>query len=417
VNARAAPVLVLLALGSLSGCLGDEAPRPALRGFTALYELDDGMRLELRLDGPRDLLGPDGHVRAAYTLASRWDPSQDAVTTWSNEDLDASLRVVRHEGCFVWNEEHGCGHERISFQLWSEHPGWGIGLPLRLPSERHGDLLRVADPHAAEDDLADNYYEYKPGELWPQRHVRASHEFDYKHTSFRLVSVEPGEILEGAVEWPVPPQPEDVSHAMAPGDLFPDADKPFLPLPFTVQEAVEALRADAAGRRNLEGGCIVEVQHFSRPDPERPLPIPPLSLETEEGTVWLDTFDAAGVPHPWTVSRVRDAFGTQSFQVQAVDQSGTVMPSFSCSDRAQAIVGAEAFLAMIPTGLGRAEVSSFSARWWRSYEDEGLASLQFTQAWYPEGGHYRSATMDASTGWWLEFAYLPGEGLDQEQNG
>lgn len=408
--ARALPLLALLALASMAGCLGADE-RPPLRSFAAVYERDDGMRFEVRLDGPRDVLGPDGQVRAAYTLASRWDPSQDAVTTWTNEDLDAALRVVRHEGCFVWNEEHGCGHERISFQVWSEHPGWGVGLPLRLPSERHGDLVRVADPHAAADDLADNYYEYKAGELWPQRHVRASHEFDYEHTSFRLVSVEPGEILEGAVEWPAVPE---APHAAAFDELFPGADTPFLDLPFTVAEAVQALRSDPEAGPWLEGGCISSVEHFSRFRDGSTLPLPPLSPQSQ-GDLRLGVVNAQGVEANWIVHRMRDTLGEESFQVEG--GSGSTHSRFQCAGRAAPLVPVQAFLDKVPAGLDRSEDQSFFVRWWRLPDDTGLAQASYEVQWYPASGHYRSATMDASTGWWLEFTYLPGEGLDPEQNG
>jgi hypothetical protein len=409
--ARAVPLLALLALGALAGCL-DDVDRPPLRSFTAVYEQDDGMRFEVRLDGPRDLLGPDGQVRAAYTLASRWAPPQDAVTTWSNEDLDASLRVVRHEGCFVWTDGHGCGHEHIDFRVWSDHPGWGVGLPLRLPAERHGDLLRVADPQAADDDLAESYYEYKPGELWPQRHVRASADFDYEHTTFRLVSVEPGEVLAGAVDWPMAPRP---AHAAAPDELFPGADAPLFDLPFTVAEAVEALRSDPEGGRWLEGGCISSIYHDSRFRDGSTLPLPPLSPQSQ-GDLQLGVIDAQGVEADWVVRRVRDTFGEETYEVESGGR-GSRHSEFPCMDRAAPRIPLSEFLDRVPADLARSESIAFHLRWYRLHDSAGLAQASYEVQWNAEGGHYRSATMDASTGWWLEFTYLPGEGLDPEQNG
>jgi hypothetical protein len=408
---RVSLLLALLGLASFAGCLGEDVPRPPLRGFTAVYERDDGMRVQVKLDGPRDVLAPDGQVRPAYTLSSRWDPSQDAVTTWSNEDLDATLRVVRHEGCFVWSDDHSCQHERIDFRVFSEHPGWGVGLPLRLPAERHGDRIRVADPLAASDDLADNYYEYKPGELWPQRHVRASKDFEYEHESFRLVSVEPGADLSGAVEWPAVPTPP---HAAAHDELFPGADTPFLDLPFTVTEAVEALRSDPDGGPWLDGGCISSVSHHAWPRDGSSLPLPPLSPQSQ-GDLSLGAMTASGVEGSWLVRRVRDTLGKESYEVEP--GAGSWHSSFSCPDRAAPLVPVQEFLDRVPAGLARSDSQSFFVRWWRMPESTGLAQASYEVQWHVETGHYRSATMDASTGWWLEFTYLPGEGLDPEQNG
>lgn len=401
-------VVAVLAGLPLAGCLGDGGDRPVLRTFTAVYESQDGTRTELRLDGPYDLLGPDGEVRPAYTLAYRGADRADAE--WSHEDLDATLRVVRHEGCYII-DVNGCMHERIDFRPWSDHASWGIGLPLRLPVEGHGDLVRVADPNADPEDLADVYYEYRVGELWPQRYLRESKDFGLEHEVFRLVSVIPGEPLSGAAVWPVMPAATQAAPLDA---LFPGSGEPFLDLPFTVTEAVAALRNDPEGAQALDGGCIVGVQHFPHWGgtlAPLSLPPPPSLFPTNEGDLYLSTVDSAGVHGQWVVRLVRDALGAESFEVES--SGGTWHTGFTCQDRAAPEIPASVFLAQVPATLTRGDRQSFTMDWWRHPDKDGLAQASYGVQWFPEdGGHYRSATMDAATGWWLGFSYLPGEGMD-----
>lgn len=399
--------VAFLVLLPLAGCLGGD-DRPPLRSFTATYLMSEGGLVELRLDGPYDLLGPDGQVRPAYTLASRSAALPDRP--WSHEGLDASLRVVRQEGCWVFIEgSAACGHERIDFLPWHEHPSWGIGLPLRLATERHGDLVRVADPHADPEDLADAYWEYKPGEIWPQRYVRESADFDVRLEPIKLLSVEPGRPLAGAVPWPVAPQP---AHAAVPDELFPGADRPLLGMAFTVADAVQALRDHPEAGPWLDGGCIGDLWHHAWPEEQPGVQLPPLFAPERVDGLSLGVVDSAGILSHWGVDLVRDAFGEETFQVQS--GSGTTHSAFACAERAAAQVTVEDFLAAVPEQLPRTAQEGFTVTWWRHPDhDDRFAVPEYHVQWAPdEGGHFSSATMDASTGWWIGFSYMPGHGLD-----
>lgn len=418
-------VLLLLVVTAtvLAGCATAEE-RPALRAFSALYEDKDGNRFRVELRGPEQVLGPDGQARLAYILATRG--AGPGGERWGErlQALGPDLRPVRESGCYAMSEgEATCQHHHIDFVPYYDVPDWGVGYPYLATGKRDGDLLRIPDPRVdpADDPQATSYFEYRVGQLWPERYLRAAPEWDFEETLVRLESVEAGEPLVAIPAWPAAAPP---AGAAAVADLFPGADTRWLDVPFTVAEAVAALREHDASRQAMDGACIVGIHIWAdRPSPDQPLPLPQVALTRRTGSMWIQTLGRTGMQDSWTVYQEQDVLGQATLQVDA--NGNPFHSSATCMDREAAVVPMGDFLAAVPDSIAQGRLGGLSITWSRE-TPQGTERSSYTVQYEPEPegqAHWRSASLSAGTGRWAGFTFLAGDQLDPptaaepEQNG
>lgn len=407
-------LVAAVAAGALPGCL-DDGGLPELTAFTATYERMDGSRFTVRFEEPRPLLGADGEVRLAYVSHFEQDGWPGSG---SGQALDAALRPMRVERCWVWDEGRHCGHRETDFQNGSVVPDLGIAGPWARPDHvrKHDGLVSV---EAGREGLSVYEYDYRPGELWPQAYVRRAADFDFEEVQWRLANVDVGPRIVGKADaWPYAPA---VAEGPAPV-VFPGADRMFAPFPFTVQAGVDALAADPDAGKALDGGCVSTVFYWAPPfrDGQGSL-LPPLQ-PVEEDRMMFTVHDAGGKPSGWRVTKMRDTFGAESLEVVPAEPGEPTFGEkpFPCSERTGVAVGADQFVDGLPAALKPGDFSQFRAGWWPELDGSGL-HLHYETQWRPrDGAHFGSGTIDASTGLWTRFTYLPGEGVDPaepEQNG
>src|SRR5688572_2155063 len=311
-------------------------------------------------------------------------------------------------------DETSCHHMHVDFVPFFDVADWGIGYPVFLDGDRDGDLLRIPDPRVdpTADPEAVSLFEYRVGELWPQRYLRSAPQWGFEETLLQLVSAEPGGPLAPIAPWPAPDLPGPAAGVDA---LFPGADGPLLDLPFTVGDAVAELRRNEVSRAAVDGACVVDLHAWAdRPTPDALLP--PVSLTSNVGEIQVETLGRDEVLRAWSVWLERDALGREQFHVRA-GEGDRGHPSFTCADREVAHTSWADFLAAVPDGIEQGRLGSIRIQWSPDYAGRPPRASYSVQYEPAGGAHWRSSTLHAGTGQWSRFTFLAGDPLDPEQNG
>lgn len=403
---KAVLFVVLLTASAFAGCASDRSA--AVVTFKATYSGTDGTNFTVQLDGPRPFLDSDGQLRAGYALQTGQEGSFFGLRT---QVLDSTLQVWRESGCWARvDTDETCGHLQTMWVNRSK-PAYGVGgLLWGEPLEAEDGRFRVLAANEP-DDVELFFYEYKAGNLWPERYVRSVPMFEHEETLWSLVDVEVGEPLEGAAARLVPTSPD-----LPAGQLFPGADQMFLPFEFTIAAGLQALKAASSEASGiLVGGCVIDVDHRPRWTPEGPFPVNPLPAMFGNDVVDSMRFglmDSAGAATSWQVDLRRDALGEESFT--ATKQEYTNMgPYLRCEDRIGAVVGPDEVLAHVPRDLLQGDYTSFTATWNPCCYNNGGGHLEYAASWFEDGQpHWRSIEVDASTGLYERFTYKPGDRID-----